>query len=236
MNITVKRGTAQLAAIVPVDMQLHLSEQLDGGSASYYKTEPKTQGVNTPLDKYSIAIDTLTADYVGIDKRAFVKWANKTTGTAIYKHTVELTEPTKLLQGVLIDGFAVTQPDPPTKTLLQVLQRILASTPFDNPIYSVDMITKEATALSLTISPQFRWNTQSTLFEVLKDIGAVIGALPRLVADDNGDFTLIRYEFINDSETSVTDWIDGATAFGESVSEEDYNSALSAVVENLQEE
>lgn len=236
MNITVKKNTDTLAAVAPVDLQFHLSEEMDSGSISYYKTESYTSGVAAALAKYSVAVGAISADFVGVDSKAFVRWTDKANGTALFKHNVELTEPTKLFQGVLVDGFAVTQPNPPTKTLYSVLKRVLDHTPFDNPTYSITTDTKVVKVLQGTICPQFKWNTQSTLWEVLKDIGTVIDALPRLVANTQGDFKVITYDFINENETAVLDVFKGGTVWGENINESEYNSELSAVVENLQEE
>lgn len=233
MNITVKRGTAQLDAVVPVDIQLRLNEQLDGGTASFYVTELINKSVNKPLDKYTVTIGDKSYDFVGFDQRAFVR--KKTASTAVYKHTVKLTEPTKLLQGVLVDGFAVTQPDPPTKTLKDVVNRVLANTPWGLRVYYLTADTTVVSILENTMSPQFKWNTQTTLFEVLCDVGAVIDAIPRLVADVDGNFNTVTFDFVNESGTQV-EALDEATEYGATVEETQYNTALSAVVENLQEE
>lgn len=247
MNITVKRGSETLQGIVPVDLQWRLNEQLDGGTANYIKTEDKALGANTPLDKYSVTIDNETFEFVGMD--SFAVWkrqrASRTDESGnvsfytaeIRKHRIALTEPTKLLQGVMIDGFQVTQPNPPTKTLKDVITRVLKYSPFDGQRFYLTTDTTIVGVLAATISPEFRWNTQTTLFEVLQDIGAVINAIPRLVSGANGEFTVVTYDFVDDYGTAVTDLADGFTTdTGNSVDGDQYNSELTAVVENLTEE
>ena len=247
MDITIKHGNEKLHGIVPLDLQWRLNEQLDGGTANYIKTEGKALGANTPLDKYSVTIDNETFEFVGMD--SFAVWKRKSVAQTdesgnvsfytaeIRKHQIALTEPTKLLQGVMIDGFQVTQPNPPTKTLKDVVTRVLKYSPFDGQRFYLTTDTTIVGVLAATISPEFRWNTQTTLFEVLQDIGAVINAIPRLVSGANGDFTVVTYDFVDDYGTAVTDLSDGFTTdTGNSVDGDQYNSELTAVVENLTEE
>lgn len=247
MDITIKRGNEILHGIVPLDLQWRLNEQLDGGTANYLKTEDKALGANTPLDKYSVAIDNETFEFVGMDsyavwKRKSVAQTDESGNVSFYtaeirKHQIALTEPTKLLQGVMIDGFQVTQPNPPTKTLKDVVTRVLKYSPFDGQRFYLTTDTTIVGVLAATISPEFRWNTQTTLFEVLQDIGAVINAIPRLVSSANGEFTVVTYDFVDDYGTAVTDLADGFTTdTGNSVDGDQYNSELTAVVENLTEE
>lgn len=247
MDITIKRGNEILHGIVPLDLQWRLNEQLDGGTANYLKTQNKDIGVNTPLDKYSVTIDNETFEFVGMDsyavwKRKSVEQTDESGNVSFYtaeirKHQIALTEPTKLLQGVVIDGFQVTQPNPPTKTLKDVVTRVLKYSPFDGQRFYLTTDTTVVSVLAATISPEFRWNTQTTLFEVLQDIGAVINAIPRLVSGANGEFTVVTYDFVDDYGTAVTDLADGFTTdTGNSVDGDQYNSELTAVVENLTEE
>lgn len=247
MDITIKRGNEILHGIVPLDLQWRLNEQLDGGTANYLKIENKDIGVNTPLDKYSVTIDNETFEFVGMDsyavwKRKSMAQTDESGNVSFYtaeirKHKIALTEPTKLLQGVMIDGFQVTQPNPPTKTLKDVVTRVLKYSPFDGQRFYLTTDTTIVGVLAATISPEFRWNTQTTLFEVLQDIGAVINAIPRLVSGANGEFTVVTYDFVDDYGTAVTDLSDGFTTdTGNSVDGDQYNSELTAVVENLTEE
>ena len=61
-----------------------------------------------------------------------------------------------------------------------------------------------------------------------------IDAIPRITADANGNFTEIAFDLINAYDYEVQDLYDGAdNAEGDSVEEGQYNTALSAIVENL---
>lgn len=162
--------------------------------------------------------------------------------SGVYSHQVSLTEPSKLLQGVMIDGFGVSQPEnyDDRQTLKAVVDRLLDVTPFDDaqskPTYKLTDNSAVVNALKAVKSPEFKWNTQASLWECLVQVGAVIDAMPMLVADSKGEFTIVTFEFVNAYENEVTSIDDGLTnAFGESVDERLYNSALSSIVENLRE-
>lgn len=227
-------GTVVGAVSVPVNYSRRLSEEFDGGTATYYSTSGE---MNAPLDRYELSVargDTAqndTYDYIGTEEVAKVK-------NGLYKHVVYLTEPTKLLEGVLIDGFAVSQPKTESlrKTLYEVVTRLLAVTPFDESIYTLTTQSSIVGVLQATISPEFRWNTQTTLFECLMEVGAVINAFPRLTKDGDGEFTVVTFDFINEYGQAVTSPFADVSAYGESVDETQYHSKLAAVVENLIEE
>lgn len=226
-------GTAVGAVSVPVNYTRRLSEEFDGGTVTYYSTNGE---MNAPLDRYELIVsgDTAQADtyyYIGTEEVAKVK-------NGLYKHVVYLTEPTKLLEGVLIDGFAVSQPKTESlrKTLYEVVTRLLAVTPFDESIYTLTTQSSIVGVLQATISPEFRFNTQTTLFECLMEVGAVINAFPRLTKDSNGEFTVVTFDFINEYGQAVTSPFVDVSAYGESVDETQYHSKLAAVVENLIEE
>lgn len=222
-------GTVVSTAIVPVSYTRRLSEEFDNGTGTYYSTNGE---MNAPIDKYEIIVSQKTYDFIGTEEVAKVK-------NGLYKHVVYLTEPTKLLEGVLIDGFAVSQPKAENlrKTLYEVVTRLLAVTPFDESIYTLTTQAAIVGVLQATISPEFRFNTQTTLFECLMEVGAVINAFPRLTKDGNGEFTVVTFDFINEYGQAVTasPFID-VSAYGENVDEEQYHSKLAAVVENLIEE
>lgn len=91
--------------------------------------------------------------------------------------------------------------------------------------------------LNNTVAPQFKWNTQTSLWECLVQIGAVIDAIPRLIRATNGQFIVVTFSFVNVYATEVNAIYDGATnVVGENVEEGQYNTAFSAIVENLMEE
>ena len=222
-------GTVVSTAIVPVSYTRRLSEEFDNGTVTYYFTSGE---MNAPIDKYEIIVSQKTYDFIGTEEVAKVK-------NGLYKHVVYLTEPTKLLEGVLIDGFAVSQPKAENlrKTLYEVVTRLLAVTPFDESIYTLTTQAAIVGVLQATISPEFRFNTQTTLFECLMEVGAVINAFPRLTKDGNGEFTVVTFDFINEYGQAVTaSPFTDVSAYGENVDEEQYHSKLAAVVENLIEE
>lgn len=222
-------GTVVSTAIVPVSYTRRLSEEFDNGTVTYYSTSGE---MNAPIDKNEIIVSQKTYDFIGTEEVAKVK-------NGLYKHVVYLTEPTKLLEGVLIDGFAVSQPKAENlrKTLYDVVTRLLSVTPFDESIYTLTTQAAIVGVLQATISPEFRFNTQTTLFECLMEVGAVINAFPRLTKDGNGDFTVVTFDFINEYGQAVTaSPFTDVSAYGENVDEEQYHSKLAAVVENLIEE
>ena len=230
ITATLKHNGVTLAVISPVRWAERLSEEFDSGTVTYYSTQST---VNPPLDGYELIVGTRTLDFIGTEEVAKVK-------NGLYKHTVYLTEPTKLLEGTLIDGFAVTQPETNEnrKTLYDVIERLLAVNPFDGSIYTITTEQSVVNALLGAISPQFRWNTQTTLYECLMEVGAVINAIPRLLKDSAGEFTVVSFDFINAYKQAATSpfTTDNVNAYGESVDEAQFNSRLAAVVENLIEE
>lgn len=156
----------------------------------------------------------------------------------VYLHEVSLTEPSKLLQGVMIDGFGVTQPEDETKrkTLYYVVNRLLAVTPFDGQRFTLTNKASVIGVLKSVKSPEFKWNTQTTLWECLLQIGAVIDAVPRLVMDNRGKYTVVTFDFVNAFGNKADNISDQWTnAEGQNINEGLYNTALSAVVENLRE-
>lgn len=258
-----------------------------------------------------------------------VVFSYKTASRSVYLHEVSLTEPSKLLQGVMIDGFGVTQPNKVTaktatkiakqdsrisseanalrymhkaegkiksyrnfvtiksvtgsvanstptayydditheivwsvqwydinasyaqpytvtitydykrtneKTLEDVVERLLSVSPFDSPKYSLTEQSDVRLTLSSVIAPEFKWNTQTTLWECLLQIGAVIDAVPRLVMDKDGKYTVVTFDFVNAFGNKADNISDQWTnADGQNINEGLYNTALSAVVENLRE-
>lgn len=243
--------SARAQATIEIDEQLDTS--LDSGTIKYLTKEADSKGLNEALAGYSIItedivtdggiINGLKCDFVGIDSRALVR--REGDGQSIYSHQVSLTEPSKILQGVMIDGFAVTQPgEYRLQTLLDVVDRLFLVTPFARVIDALQIplwfsLTKDPVvtkALHGVESPEFKWNTQTTLWECLLQVGAVIDAVPRLVADDKGNYTVVTFEFVNAYNNYVDAIDDGATnAAGESVDESQYNTALSTIVENVRE-
>ena len=122
------------------------------------------------------------------------------------------------------------------KTLEDVVERLLSVSPFDSPKYSLTEQSDVRPTLNSVIAPEFKWNTQTTLWECLLQIGAVIDAVPRLVMDKDGKYTVVTFDFVNAFGNKADNISDQWTnADGQNINEGLYNTALSAVVENLRE-
>ena len=251
MGVKITLEGVEVAAVAPLKITQQLTTELDHGSVTYLKTENASSLLVAPLSVYRVQIDsseagkTETLDFVGMDSRAVLR--NEGNGTAIFKHEVALTEPSKLLQGHLIDGAGVAQPEEESerKTLYEVINRLLQITPlYDYPasgaIDTEFVLTDDSEvvkALQDKKSPEFKWNTQTTLWECLVQIGAVMDAIPRLVADDSGRLRVITFDFVNLYSDEIESIEDGYTSVsGSNVEESQYNTMLSALVENVREE
>ena len=139
----------------------------------------------------------------------------------------------------MIDGFGVSQPETydDRQTLFDSVNRFLTFTTFDGKRFSLTADTNVINVLKSVKSPEFKWNTQTTLWECLLQAGAVVDAIPRLVADSNGDYTVVTFDFVNSYTNEVISISDTWTNVeGENLEENQYNTALSSVVENLREE
>lgn len=235
--------------VTPLQITEQLDVSLDSGEINYLIKEQQADGLREPLAIYELSVNENYADilqhFVGIDSRALLR--NETASNGIYAHRVMLTEAAKLLQGVLIDGVAVTQPEnvDDRKTLKEVVERLLKIAQFDDsqsPFgrFSLTADQNVIDVLSSVKSPQFKWNTQSTLWECLEQIGAVIDAIPTLWYGYNDADQLafqVSFEFVNATGNEATAIIDKyANVDGENVEETMYNTALGTVVENLREE
>lgn len=247
VNILNKDGTTEtVQALCPIAVAEQLGVELDGGTMRFIRTESHSQGVVAPLSDFSVSVDTSdeneTFSFIGTDSRSLL--VNNGMSGGIYKHSVNFVEASKLLQGIMIDGFAVTQPDDIAQrdSLYDVLQRLLIVAPFDyaqstTPKFQITQDTTVILVLNNTVAPQFKWNTQTSLWECLVQIGAVIDAIPRLIRATNGQFIVVTFSFVNVYATEANAIYDGATnVVGENVEEGQYNTALSAIVENLMEE
>ncbi|MCH5157480.1 MAG: hypothetical protein J1G02_06375 [Clostridiales bacterium] len=325
----------------PITINQRLDRELDSGYFDYRKCDKECEDrITTPLSGFRITLsdgdkEDMVADFIGTDQRTLLRGkfgSDKTGHTApLFRHNVNLTEPTKLLEGTLIDGFAVTQPDENKNTqgkstteyltfgsfdrveeyatisfgyktiktesalksvsvqirssnvatvssgvrfqegddffevyvgyttkpayielsytyeelfksqsLKEVVDRLLKVSSLCqtgeeqrfvfNPNSSLDLLLKN------TISPQFKWSTQTTLWECLCDIGSVIDAIPRLKANGS-KFVYVDFDLVNDSSQKVTQMLDEfAIDYGEEVDESQYNTQLRSVVENIKEE
>lgn len=334
INVKLNGSSLNLSekTLSPIVVESQLDTSLDSGTVKYLATESDGSPLNDALASYSIGVGGENFDFVGMDSRALV--CRKSNGQNVYLHEVSLTEPSKLLQGVMIDGFGVTQPEkiimsninrtarqsstiqtyasssvyihqvsgsitvpncqaivstewtvdgsatgvpdpivemdaangviswytptwrdsssragnkytviimyvcakPNAATLEDVVNRLLMFSPFDGQRFT---LTDDYTVLGVlqsVVSPEFKWNTQTTLWECLLQIGAVIDAVPRLVMDGDGKYTVVTFDFVNAFGNKADNISDQWTnADGQNINEGLYNTALSAVVENLRE-
>ncbi|MCM1290189.1 MAG: hypothetical protein NC132_05545 [Corallococcus sp.] len=233
--------------VTPLQITEQLDVTLDSGEMNYLIAEEDTDGLREPLAIYELSVNENFADlqrrFVGIDSRALLR--KGTLGSGIYSHKVSLVEAAKLLQGVLIDGVAVTQPEDESqrKTLYDVVVRALRIAQFDNAQQAEGAFSLHWSApinvLQSTKSPQFKWNTQTTLWECLEQVGAVMDAIPTLEIHYNDADQLdmsVSFEFVNATGNEAASIVDEyANVIGENVDESQYNTALGSVVENLRE-
>lgn len=251
--ITATDKTADM--LEPLKISQRLDQELDGGSIDFIKVDNDyNDKIGNPLSQYKITIsdtlittvDDMTVDFIGKDERSLItnKWlvGALTTAKPLNRHGLVFTEPSKLLQGVLIDGLRVVQPTDESITLKQVVERLLATTPLRRADETSQpfILTSDTAVVSLlqnTTAPQMPFNAQSNLWECLLQIGDVIGAIPRLTTDANGVLNTITFDILNKNENEITDLIDDcAYSYGENINAEQYNSGLSSIVENLTEE
>ena len=235
---------SELKGRSPIELTFQLGAELDGGTLRYLKTERNDKGIVAPLAHYNVSVRNSSSQfeifwYVGTDSRALVRTEDDEQG--IYSHEVALAEPSKMLEGVLIDGCGVTQPETVSErdNLYDVIVRLLSTAPFDYsrneaPLYGLTAERKVVQALKNVKSPQFKWNTQMTLWECLVQIGAVVDSIPRLTNSDN--YTIVTFDFINAFDNEVETIRDEATnTIGENIAEGQYNTRLRSIVENLME-
>ena len=167
---------SELRAKSPIDLVFQLGAELDSGTLRYLKTEAHGKGMVAPLAHYNVSVRYSPTEweifwYVGTDNRALARADDDEQG--IYSHEVALVEPSKTLEGVLIDGIGVTQPEAVDKrdSLFDVVTRLLDIVPFDygqseTAQYSLTVENKVVYALKNIKSPQFKWNTQNDVVGV----------------------------------------------------------------------
>lgn len=179
-----------------------LDEQLDTGSIQLI-TYSEANNFN---DFCSVKI-TITDDYGGTKDMYFCGFPTvEKRSLAYYTHTIELVEPTRILMGVIIEGRKVTQPigvgDREKKSLYNVLSGLLNTCETKllgaTPRFKISVPDEVGDLLRGVASPEFHWEAGTLLWECLLDIGNVINAMPRLTADNDGDFNTITFDLINE--------------------------------------
>lgn len=146
-----------------------------------------------------------------------------------------LIEPSKALQGCFIDGIAFTKNKENEKSLFYIIDRVLKVTPLRKKNQGQKYyLTDDVNVLSVlqkTKSPQYAWSSQTSLWEVLCDIGAYIDAIPRLTCNESTDeFNVITFDFINKFGATVDIPYNSRLI---DVDEEQYCSELETNVQNL---
>ena len=69
------------------------------------------------------------------------------------------------------------------------------------------------------------------------DVGSVIDAIPRLVADSKGEYRLVTFDIINSATEESDEMLDNyAIDYAEEVDDSQYNTQLRSVLENVKEE
>lgn len=172
--------------------------ELDDGDFIFVEYNNETSKAVEPFTLFRVTLNDgvnapITAYFDGAGQRALLrnKWGNGANNSqkALFRHTVALTEKTKDTQGVLIDGFAVTQDENESVTLLDVVERLLAVTPVkavgdtETERYGLTDDERVLSVLRNTKAPEFKWNCQSTLWECLCEIGDTIGAVPKVMLE-----------------------------------------------------
>jgi hypothetical protein len=196
-NSTGSWGDAKLYNSATFDERL--DEQLDTGSIQLI-----TNSESVPFNDFC-SIKVVITDNNGSPKTMYFCGSDtvEKRGAGYYIHTLELVEPTRLLMGIIIEGRKVTQAiSSEKKSLYRVLLGLLNT--FETKEkgaqskFRIAVSDKVGNLLRGTISPEFHWESGTLLWECLLDIGNVINAIPRLEADNNGDFVNLSFDLINE--------------------------------------
>ncbi len=146
-----------------------------------------------------------------------------------------LIEPSKELQGYFVDGLSFTKNKNSKKSLFAVISRVLSITPLrkknQTQKFFLTSDNSVTNVLQQTKSPQYTWSSQTSLWEVLCDIGSYIDAIPRLTCNElTGEFNVITFDFINTfGATTEIPYYSRLI----NINEEQYCSQLETNVQNL---
>ena len=239
----------------PVNVQLRQDREFDTGAISYRSyADDSADTEMPPLSMYRLTLSDSTGSVVypfcGVESKAKVRNAQSNGLQALYSHSVSLIEGSKLLQGVLLDGFGVAQPETEADrtTLFEEVTRLLETTPTTlesgQQLFTLTDDTEIVALLQGTKAPQFRWSNQTTFWEALSDVGAVIDCIPQLALNKEESgiypvgtvFNVVTFVPVN-SVGNVYDSLQDeyTNAIGDSTDIQQYNSNLVAVLENLVE-
>ena len=205
LSINTANGWKSVPLYNTVTMDERFDEELDGGACeTYLETE---EG----FPEFSEAILTATDGEKTITVPFFLFDDVEKRARGYHRHSLELVEPTRWLMGLLIDGLKVTQPidGSKKKTLLEVINRVFRCfnahryedvlSPYTgeirSPIFELDEETEKL--LSGVDSPEFEWQGETLLFEVLQDIADVVDSIPRLTVNLGNQFVKIKFDQVN---------------------------------------
>lgn len=169
-----------------------LDDTLDGGSVQLIMSDRK------PIEPMTVGNLTISDTDSQTGQDFFVFDTVEKRGENYYIHNLSFCELTRLFMGIMIDGLKITQPtdETPKKSLLSTLQRVLNCFQLcKNGEESVFAVTEDSTVLSLlenTESPEFSWQAETLLWEVLCDIGNVINCIPRLTYPNIVGFDMVN--------------------------------------------
>lgn len=209
----------------PLKFSKKLNLEFDSGS---YNTLTQNEASIEPYQLVKIETDNETLYYYATPSE---EWK-----PTINQMSYELVEVSKELTGIFLDGVASTNLIGQTKTLLQVVDRLLKITPLrrEGQAQKYAITTNSAVMAKLgKNAPEFRWSAQTSLWEALVDIGACIDAIPRLTAVSSTATVcdVITFDFVNatDETESINDYIGRLRG----VNEEQYCSEIETNVQNL---
>ena len=214
--------------VFPLDFVTRLNQELDSGEVAFFSDEH----IFPPFQMCRLTINEEQFYFYGNDTAQWIA-----PPCSKLKHKISLVEPTKELEGVLIDGRAIVQPiTGEQQTLLDILEDLLSVTPLrlsgqEQP-YVLTSETRIKEKLQGRVSPEFRWGSQTTLWECLLDIGACIDAIPRLTYNEiKTAYNTITFDFVNEKITALEDF--DYNGILESFDEAQYCTAIESYVENL---
>lgn len=220
----------EMNAVYPITFEEKLDREFDSGELITVGDER-----HEPYTPVRIVIgDTQsTADTFYFYGNTAQKWSP----SGVMQNSVRLVEPTKILQGRFVDGLAVDQPLQGTqKTLKDVIERVLRVTPLRTLGELQEFIlTTDSEIVSIlqnTISPEYKWSSQTSLWEVLCDIGAYIDAMPRLTwNDDVNKFNIVTFDLINQQKNKIQDLAYNGKLIN--FDESQYCTMLESIVDNM---
>lgn len=234
-------------AFYPVEVSEKLSEELDSGELKFYTDSRENDGkemLYPQMTMFSIEID------MGTDRaRKFYFYGTDTAeklNPYLWKHRVLLAEPTKDLEGVILDGLGFAQPEDNSQrmTLYDIVQRLLACTPLriqgqpqkytliseSEAPEIIDILKAQTTEEKLL--PEFFWSSQTTLKEALCDIGAYCNLYPRLTLNPaTNTYTVVTFDEVN-KVREFLETIGGVTEISFQDNEQ-YVSALETNAQNV---